>query len=175
LAGVFLAGALAAGTTAAVQLVGGPAEAAAAEPNPAAARTVSMTLSEEGGETSGPWQATVTAGAASLWLWLGAAVGLVGVLLLFSVGRKPAVPAALKETAVHEAAIRFEPVRHSSALLWIGLLLVVLVLLLVSAFLFTGTSVNGQPGPASTPANNGRAADGSTPPSLLPVPADRAH
>jgi hypothetical protein len=163
LAGVFLASALTAGTVAAVQLVGAPADA---ETDAAAARTVSMTLSEDEGDPATARQATVAAGATSLWLWLGAAVGLLGVLLLFSVGKKPAVPDALKETALHEAATRYEPVRHSSVLVWIGLLLVVLVLLLVSVFLFWGTA-KVQPEPSSPPPSIDRSV-----PVTRPAPDD---
>jgi len=166
LAGVFLTGALTAGTIAAVQLVGAPTDAAAAETDAAAARTVSMTLSEDEGDPATARQATVAAGATSLWLWLGAAVGLLGVLLLFSVGKKPAVPDALKETALHEAATRYEPVRHSSVLVWIGLLLVVLVLLLVSVFLFWGTA-KVQPEPSSPPPSIDRSV-----PVTRPAPDD---
>jgi hypothetical protein len=100
LAGIFLTGALTAGTTAAVQLLRTPPAEAAAENAPA--RSVSVELTDAGGSEPAARQATVTASATSLLVWLGAGVGLLGVLLLFSVGKKPAIHPALKETAMHE-------------------------------------------------------------------------
>jgi hypothetical protein len=141
LAGVFLAIALAAGTTAAVQLLSAPPAESAAE-DASNAQTASLAVSDDGGGEAPARQATVAAHATSLLVWLGAAVGLVGVLLLFSVGKKPAPPNALKETAVHEIAVPYEPVRHGSGLGWIGLLLAMMLLLLASAFLFPRTAVH---------------------------------
>jgi hypothetical protein len=160
LAGLFLTGALAAGTTAAVALLRSPpAEAAAAEA--ASARTISVELTDDaGGEASASArQATVAANATSLLVWLGAAVGLAGVLLLFSVGKKPAMPDALKETAVHEAAVRceparYEPIRRGGRWIWIWPLLVLIALLLASAVALRSTTTTVRPEYIPEPAIN---------------------